>query len=180
MFQQRLCALDHYCRRSARYAECVMKPITRRAALSLAAAPVLFGKGKPAGFDRPLGVQLYTVRDILPKQPERVLSAIASIGYKELEGGRANLAALAPAMREFGLTMPSVGIELPLITGEGKAPEGVTLQSAVDEAKASGAGFMMIGYSGPQKDADGYKRVCDAMNRAGAVVAQAGMQLVYH
>jgi sugar phosphate isomerase/epimerase len=157
-----------------------MQTITRRAALSLAAAPLAFAKRKPAGFDRPLGVELYTVRDILPKEPERVLGAIASIGYKELEGGRANLGTLVPAMRKFGLTMPSVSVELPLITGEGKPPEGVTLESAIDQAKAAGAAFIMLGYSGPQKDADGYKRVCEAMNRSGATIAKAGMQLVYH
>ncbi len=43
-------------------------------------APKMF-----AAFDRPLGVQVYTVRSVLPANGEAALRAIAAIGYKEVE-----------------------------------------------------------------------------------------------
>lgn len=36
-------------------------------------------------FPKPLGVQIYTARTILPKDPEGTLKRIADIGYKEVE-----------------------------------------------------------------------------------------------
>ena len=45
---------------------------------------------------RRLGVQLYTVRDQMKEHAAETLKAIASIGYKEIELGRADLARLVP------------------------------------------------------------------------------------
>ncbi len=43
--------------------------------------------GVHAAFDRPLGVQVYAIRSVLPANGEAVLLAIAAIGYKEVEIG---------------------------------------------------------------------------------------------
>jgi hypothetical protein len=79
------------------------------------------------------GVQLYTVRDRLRDRAAETLKAIATIGYQELELGRAQLSTLAPIAREVGLTPVSVHIEAPLVTGNwgawggtsGRAPKGL-------------------------------------------------------
>src|SRR5947209_1271094 len=61
--------------------------LSRRSLLTLAAVA---GCGRiPGAAQRPLGVQLYTVRDILPKQPRQTLQTIAEIGYQEVEVLRA-------------------------------------------------------------------------------------------
>lgn len=66
-------------------------------AASLAAAPLLLAKG-----GRTVGVQLYTVRTVLPKDSEHVLKTIADIGYKEIEGqGRQGLIAAAPGSKTW-------------------------------------------------------------------------------
>lgn len=156
-----------------------MPDLSRRSLLALAAASTAFAK-KKAESGTPIGVQLYTVRRVLPNDPGGVLKSIAEIGYKEVETGRADLDKLSPLFAKYGLKCPSVGLELPLITGEGKAPEGVTLASALDQAKKAGASYIGCGYSGPQKDADGYKRVCEAMNRTGEAARVAGLQFTYH
>ena len=44
-----------------------------------------------------VGVQLYTVRDILPKKPLETLQAIEQIGYREVEVTAQNLDAIWPA-----------------------------------------------------------------------------------
>ncbi len=60
-----------------------MNRVTRRGVLAASALPWLSAK-----FTRPLGVQLYTVRTLMPKDPRGTLSAIASIGYEFVEPGR--------------------------------------------------------------------------------------------
>ena len=38
-----------------------------------------------AAFNRPLGIQVYTVRSVMPTKGDETLRAIALIGYKEVE-----------------------------------------------------------------------------------------------
>jgi sugar phosphate isomerase/epimerase len=158
-----------------------MSDISRRGLLAVGAmtASLANAKKKP-GFDKPVGVQLYTVRNVLPKDPDATLKAISGIGYKEVEAGRADLDKLSPLFEKYGLKCASVHLETPLITGEGKMPEGVTLESALEDLKKHGVEFAGCPYSGPQKDADAYKRVADAMNRTGEAAQKLGMQFFYH
>src|SRR5262245_60201522 len=67
---------------------------------------------------RPLGVQLYTVREVIKTQPEETLKAIAAIGYKEIELGRADLDKLVPIAKSVGLTPVSTHVEVTYVTGK--------------------------------------------------------------
>src|SRR6266496_3941645 len=91
---------------------------TRRqwlAALSTTAASRLMGATKPRSF----GVQLYTVRGILGKDPDRVLKTIAEIGYREVEGySRSQTLSLITKIKQYGLTPRSCHVETPLITAD--------------------------------------------------------------
>src|SRR5580704_11791679 len=93
----------------------MMNATTRRdwmtTAVIAVAAPLL-----KAAMPRPLGVQLYTVRNILMKESDRVLKTIAEIGYTEVEGNRTDLIELLPKIRQYGLKPVSCHIETPLIT----------------------------------------------------------------
>lgn len=162
--------------------------VSRRACLkqSLAAsATLLLPRFASAKFDHPLGAELYTVREDLPKDPDRVLKAIAEIGYKEVEGGRADTVAYAAKLKEFGLRPISCHAEQGIITGNwgtAKAPEGLTLQSAIDSAKAAGVHYFVMPYLPPDQrtNAEGYKALSDKMNHAGELCRKAGMEFAYH
>src|SRR3954469_67553 len=69
-----------------------------------------------AAMPKPLGCQLYTVRNILMKESDRVLKTIAEIGYTEVEGNRADLIELLPKIKQYGLKPVSCHIETPLVT----------------------------------------------------------------
>jgi sugar phosphate isomerase/epimerase len=137
---------------------------------------------------RDWGVQLYTVRDRLRDRGAETLKAIAAIGYKELELGRAQLSALAPLARDVGLTPVSVHIEAPLVTGNwgawgNRAPKAVTLQRAVEEVRTHGVKYGVVSYLMPAErgtNAAWYERFADQMNRAGEVARRAGLTLGYH
>ena len=92
--------------------------ITRRQWIMAAAAgtATAIAPNLDAAMPRPLGAQLYTVRNILMKEPDRVLKTIAEIGYTEVEGNRADLVALLPKIQQYGLKPVSCHIETPLIT----------------------------------------------------------------
>ena len=84
-------------------------------------AAALAGTRAHAAAPPRLGVQLYTVREQLKTRAQATLQAIAAIGYKELEVGRADLASLVPVAKSLGLTAVSTHIEAPLVTGNWEA-----------------------------------------------------------
>ncbi len=155
-----------------------MNRISRRSLLAAPALPLLAMK-----FTRPLGVQLYTVRTLMPKDARGTLAAIASMGYEFVEPGRGQLAQLEPHLKELKLATPSVGLELPLVTGAPSPAGGPkSLAEAIAPLPEKGVRFAVIAYVGkPQRDEPGfYDRFAEQMNRAGQECRRLGVQLCYH
>lgn len=161
--------------------------MTRRTLLQSATAGALTAAGTRR-FTKPLGAQLYTVRDVLPKQPRETLKGIAGAGYTELETGRQNLSQYRDLYREFGLRPVSSHFDTPLVTGNwqywqaGRPPESYTWDTAIEESKKAGLPCMAIAYLRPQERGglDFYRSFADKMNAAGEKTRAAGMKLCYH
>lgn len=159
--------------------------ITRREWLAAATAAMAV-PSLEAAMPQPLGAQLYTVRDILMKEPDRVLKTLAEIGYTEVEGNRADLVQLAPKIRQYGLKPISCHIETPLITRRWELyPDlkEMTLDDAIDSAKKVGVEYFTLAYISPGARGDGddfYRRTADMMNLAGQKCKKAGMRFAYH
>src|SRR3954454_16778598 len=66
-----------------------------------------------------LGVQLYTVRNTIGKDPLGVLRRIQEIGYKEIEATYATLAIVSPVLKQTSLRAVSVHIDESIFMGEG-------------------------------------------------------------
>jgi sugar phosphate isomerase/epimerase len=90
----------------------------RRQFLALtAAAPWL----RAAPFSKPLGINLYTVRDSLAKEPEKTYRALADLGVRRIEVRPNHLHEHAAYVRGAGLTPVHMFIESALITGDWEA-----------------------------------------------------------
>ena len=153
-----------------------------------------FAKGSQA--IRNIGVQLYTVREVLSKKPSETLQALAAIGYKEVEVIRGDLNQIAPVLKRAGLKAVSLHIEAPLVTGKWdawRAAAGAgsgssqpaadhTLSQAIDDARKHGIEHMVVAYLFPQERGglDFYRQFADQMNRAGEQCRKAGLKLCYH
>src|SRR5665213_424578 len=159
--------------------------ITRRQWLAAAAAIAIAPLVK-AAMPRPLGAQLYTVRNILMKESDRVLKTIADIGYTEVEGNRADLIVLLPKIKQYGLKPVSCHIETPLITQRWDLyPDlkEMKLDDAIDSAKEIGVEYFTMAYIAPGARGDGddfYRRTADRMNVAGELCRKVGMHMAYH
>jgi sugar phosphate isomerase/epimerase len=145
---------------------------------------------------RPLGVQLYTVREQLKGDPRAVLAGIAKIGYKTVELGRAEAPKLVPIAREVGLRAASSHIESALVTGKWepavqsakfmKQPppnQSLTLERALGDLRGLGIEYAVVAYLTPQergRDAAAYERLADQLNRAGEQGRKAGITIGYH
>jgi sugar phosphate isomerase/epimerase len=142
---------------------------------SLAAA--LTAAGRAAQL-KTLGVQLYTVRTVLPKKPQETLNAIRAIGYQEVEATYAGLDDLWPALQASGLKPVSIHLDSKLVT-QGKIDD---LSPIFDKLKQRGFQYAVFPYL-PEPERGGIeiiKSISEKFNLAGEKCRAAGMSFCYH
>ncbi len=155
---------------------------TRRDWLWLVVASTLVGGAllRAQGGQRAWGVQLYTVRDQLAKQPLETLKAIAGVGYKEVELFGPNTAKLVQLSKEAGLTPVGTHIQTTDVLGD-KTP--AALDSFFDGIAKADLKYAVVGYIMPNdrgKDKEAFKKFGEEMNRVGEHAKKAGLQFGYH
>ena len=143
---------------------------------------------------RYIGLQLYTVRDAMAKDPAGTLAQLAKIGYNSVEGATytgsqkfygMSAKEFAALLKRNGMIMPSSHYRLGEEQMKGAAVPGTMLHDwdrAVDDAAAAGVKYMVCAYlSEPERGTlDHYKYVADQLNKAGERCQKAGLQLCYH
>jgi sugar phosphate isomerase/epimerase len=156
------------------------------AALPAAVAPFALAPLTLAKPPRPLGVQLYTVRDIIGKEPDRVLKAIADIGYTEVEGNdRAQLIEFMPIVRKYNLGAPSCHVETPVVTGNWEHYRNlkkISLEEAIESLKNAGIEYFTMAYITPAERGgpEFFRATADKMNHAAELCHKAGLKFAYH
>jgi sugar phosphate isomerase/epimerase len=150
-----------------------MAAIGRRSFLALAAAAVsAHARALPV-----VGVQLYTVRSILPAKPLETLRAIEKIGYREVEVTADTLNDIWPSLQQTSLKAVSAHLNTDLFMRE-----QAKLPAALDDARKHGFAYVVCPYIDP-KDRGGVeviRKLGDTLNKAGEICNQAGLHLCYH
>ena len=124
-----------------------------------------------------VGLQLYTVRDLMKKDFEGTIAKVAQIGYKEVEfAGYFDHSPqdVRAILQKDGLTSPSTHVGYDIV--EKKWNE------TLDTAHAIGHKFVVCPWVEPsqRKEADGWKRAAALFNKAGEAAQKAGIQFAYH
>lgn len=161
--------------------------MTRRELLALLPATAFEGAALAAPTPQPtFGVQLYTVRKPLRKDPDGTLKALADMGCKEIEAyNRIATINLLPKLKQFGLTVRACTVETPLITNNWEPYPELTplpLKEAIESVAGMGAEFFCFGYIAPGARGDGedfYRRTGDRMNTAAELCRKAGLKFVW-
>ena len=129
-----------------------------------------------------LGLQLYTLRDTMPKDPKGVLKQVSQYGYKELETyGYKDGNLFGMPIKEFSSYCKSLGMKVT------SGHYGIDIirggwEKAVEDAKSIGQDFIACPYLGEneRKSLDDYKRRCEEFNKAGEVCNKYGIRFNYH
>jgi sugar phosphate isomerase/epimerase len=151
--------------------------ISRRQLLQSAPAAALVTRLSAAQLGD-VGVQLYTVRGVLPKQPAETLKAIAGIGYREIEATYGGFDRILPALKDSGLKPVSIHLDNTLMNA-GKEDD---LARAIDQVKQWGFAYAVFPYL-PPSERGGLEKVrvlSDKLNRAGEKCRAAGLRFAYH
>ncbi|MGN6354138.1 MAG: sugar phosphate isomerase/epimerase family protein, partial [Parafilimonas sp.] len=125
---------------------------------SLASAALFIKPGSMHFKNSYIGLQLYTVRDAMGKDPAGTLAKVASIGYNSVEGATytgtekfygMDAKSFAALLKQNGLIMPSSHYRLGEDKENGKDVMGTILHDwdkAVDDAKAVDVKYMVCAW----------------------------------
>lgn len=135
-----------------------------------------------------IGLQLYSLRDELPKDLKGTIEKVAKAGFKEVETYGFSIKdqfwGLKPEefkklLDDNGLTSPSGHFGLGTFLTDGNTDE---LKAAIAAAKVLGSEYITIPWldESIRKTADDYKKIALKINEAGKLCKEAGIRIAYH
>lgn len=155
---------------------------------SLLTAGLFISKDELFKSNKKIGLQLYTLRNDLSKDPRAVLQKVAQLGYKEVEtfgynqGKWFGMTApeLSAALKNNGLTSPSGHTLLGGVFLKDGWEDG--WKKAVADAAALGQKYIVIPWLAEpdRKPIENYKKIAEGLNKAAVISKQAGLQIAYH
>ncbi len=124
-----------------------------------------------------LGIQIYSVRDDLPRDPAGVLKQLSSFGYKEIEsfeGGQGMFWGMGAA--GFKKYMDSLNMKI--VSSHCDFRKDFEKKAA--DAAAIGMSYLICPYIGKQPTLDQYKKIADDFNVASEICRKNGIRFAYH
>lgn len=127
-----------------------------------------------------IGLELYSVRDVMRRDPERTLAAVRAIGYTDVEllWSQGNFGRTPQQVRASldheGLRAPSAHISPAVIL--------VGWERSLDIAKRLGHEYLIVPSftADTQRSLDDWRDWADRFNAAGAVARRVGIWLAFH
>lgn len=144
----------------------------RREFVPLLAAPMMEARTL-----KTIGVQLYTLRSVLPEKPLETLKAVEQIGFSEIEAVANGIDKIWPSLQQTKLKPVSMHIDTSMFTrNQDKLP------AALEDAKKRGFQYAVCPYIAPadRGGADVIRKLGDTLNKAGEICAKSGLRLCYH
>ena len=144
-------------------------------ALSKYANDFLINNGQ-AGI-KTFGLQLYTLRDDMLKDPRYVLKQIAGFGYQQVESYEGPKGMFwGMSNKEFKTCMD----ELNMIIISSHCDINKDFEKKVDEAAAIGMKYLIYNWPDKKEPMDEYRRLADSFNKCGEICRKAGLRFANH
>jgi sugar phosphate isomerase/epimerase len=127
--------------------------------------------------DVTFGLQLYTLRSVMPDDPRGVLRQVAGFGYKQIESYEGPLGmfwGMGPA--GFKQYMDELGMEI--IASHCNIHENFEQKAA--DAASIGMKYLICPWIGHQESIDAYKQQADLFNARGEICRREGLRFAYH
>lgn len=123
------------------------------------------------------GIQLYTLRDDIVKDPKGIIKRVSELGFDQIEGfeGKQGLWwDMAP--KDFKSYISDLGLEM--VSSHCNIREDFDKKAA--EAAEVGLDYLICPFIGPQKSVDDWKKVTDLFNECGETCKKNGIRFAYH
>ena len=136
-----------------------------------------------------IGLQLYSLRDVIKKDVQGTLKEVAKIGYKSVESySYADGMIFDIPFSDFVKMTKDLGLKI----ASGHYSSGFNSdktgnlrngwEKAVSDAKEAGQEYVVIPYldKDERKTIDDYKKICELINKGAEVAKQYGLRMAYH
>jgi len=138
--------------------------------------------------DKTVGLQLYSLREQLPKDVRGTIAKVAQAGYKEVETYGYSLKdkfwgldpkSFKALLDENGLTVPSGHYGMDLFMGTGNQDE---LKTYIEAANIIGSKYVVVPYLGDslRGGEDQWKKLAAKLNEAAQLCKAGGLNVGYH
>jgi len=158
----------------------------RKEFLKLSGGLALAGLASKSGFAslagetaklKNFGIQLWSVRDDLAKDPKEVLKQLASYGYKQIESFEGSKGIFwGMTNTEFKAELDNLGMKI--IASHCDINKDFEKKAA--DAAAIGMKYLICPHKGAQKDLDAFKKFADEFNQKGEICKKNGIRFAYH
>ncbi len=124
------------------------------------------------------GLQLYTLRDVLPDDPKGVLKQVSSFGYKQIESYEHDKLGIFWGMKntEFKKLMDDLGMKI--VSSHCDINKDFERKAA--EAAEIGMKYLLCPHLGAQKKIDDFKKFAETFNQKGEICKKNGIRFGYH
>jgi sugar phosphate isomerase/epimerase len=155
--------------------------LSRRSFLAMAATlPLAFKSAAAAAGAIPVGLELYSVREALKKDPEGTIRAVAAMGYEAVEFYAPYFEWTEPQAKQMRKLLDELGMRCYSTHNDQEYLSAKNLPRARDLNLILGSKYVVLAWSDPKTAVDGWKALADQLNSAAEQLEPAGLKVGYH
>jgi sugar phosphate isomerase/epimerase len=154
--------------------------LTRRSFLALSAALPWALKASASSSAPPVGLELYSVRDALKKDPEGTVRAVAQIGYQCVEFYAPYFEWSEVQTKQMRKLLDDLGVRCYSTHNDEKYFSAENINRARDLNLILGTKYMVQAWSDPKPNLDGWKALAGRLNSAADTLQSSGLKAGYH
>jgi sugar phosphate isomerase/epimerase len=128
----------------------------------------------------PMGIEMYSVREELKKDPQGTVRAIAAMGYQGLEFYAPYSEWSHAQAKEMKKLLDDLGIRCFSTHNDASFMNKEHIQNAIDLNLNLGSKYVVMASSQPKPGLDGWKEVAESLNFAADKLEASGLQAGYH
>ncbi len=128
----------------------------------------------------PMGIEMYSVRDELKKDPQGTVRAIAAMGYQGLEFYAPYFEWSPQQAKDMKKLLDDLGIRCFSTHNDSTYMSKENIQKAADLNLILGSKYVVMASSQPQPGLDGWKEIAEALNFAEEKLEASGLKAGYH
>ncbi len=155
---------------------------SRRSFLAMSAAMpwVLRGLASGATGSIPVGLELYSVREALKKDLEGTLRAVAKMGYQAVEFYAPYHEWTDAQAKQTRKLIDELGLHCYSTHNNAEFFSAQNIDRTRDLNLALGCRYVVLAWSDPKTNLDGWKTLADTLNAAADKLAPSGLKVGYH
>ena len=126
------------------------------------------------------GIQLYSIRDEMNKNPKEALAKIASFGYKYVEGYEGDLGLFWGMTNiEFKEYLDGLGLKM-IASHCGDTNNLESFKLKCDQAAQIGVEYLICPWAEGERSINSFQTIANTFNQCGQIAKENGLRFAYH